>query len=347
MNAAGKAVVGLLVSVLLIWWTLSDVAIVEVWDAIRAGNLLLLFLAVTVATVGFFVRALRWKVLLQPLKAKTSLDARFGAVSIGFMANNLLPARLGEFARAYAFSRMETVTMSGAFGSLVVERFLDGLVLAAFFLLPIALPGFPVEAPLQGGTMGVIVRAIVVVIASLIVFLGVLVVWPEPVLRACEGVAGRLPARFARRSVDALEAFLESLQVLRSPRLLTLALLWTIAFWTWHGLSFYLGMLAFGIDAGFLAAIFTEAMVGFGVALPAAPGFFGTFHASARIALEGVYGVAPARALAFAYGYHLGGFFPITFIGLWYAHRIGLSFKEMGRSEERVEDAIEERGTGS
>ena len=98
-------------------------------------------------------------------------------------------------------------------------------------------------------------------------------------------------------------------------------------------------MMAFGIDTGFVSAWFTEAVVGFGVALPSAPGFFGTFHASASFALSTVYGVDSARALAFAFGYHFGGWIPITLIGPGYAWRLGLSLGEVGAAEERVEAA--------
>ena len=58
--------------------------------------------AILVGTAGFLIRAVRWRVLLYPLKADTKFGSRFASVSIGFAANNVLPARLGEFARAFA-----------------------------------------------------------------------------------------------------------------------------------------------------------------------------------------------------------------------------------------------------
>jgi uncharacterized membrane protein YbhN (UPF0104 family) len=126
-------------------------------------------------------------------------------------------------------------------------------------------------------------------------------VWPRAFVKGAERVARYLPRALARPLVDSLEAFLGSIAVLRSPRLLSLAFVWTLGFWLWHGLSFWLGMLAFGIDTGLVSAFFTEAVVGFGVAIPSAPGFFGTFHASAEFALSTVYGVDTANSLAFAF----------------------------------------------
>jgi 4-diphosphocytidyl-2C-methyl-D-erythritol kinase len=336
-----KGLIGLLVSVLLVWWTLRGVDFAEVWQVVREGSMALLAASIAVATTGFLIRAVRWEVLLRPVKRGTSLDHRFGAVSIGFMGNNLLPARMGEFVRAYAFSRMEGISVSAIFGSLVVERFLDGLVLFSFLIIPMMLPGFPGAEEIQGGAVSLVVRGILLAMIGLVIGLGALLLWPERVVRIFERLARFLPGGVGRTAVDALEAFLDALQILRHPRHLLEALAWSFGFWGFHAFSFWFAMAAFGIREGFGAAVFTEAVVGFGVALPSAPGFFGTFHAAANWALSSVYGADPARSLAFAYGFHLGGFVPITLIGLWYARRMGLSFSDMSRSEETVESAVE------
>lgn len=341
MRHAGKAVFGLAVTVLLLWWALRDVAFSEVWAQIRQGDPLLLLAAVAVATFGFLIRAMRWKVLLAPVRADTSLHSRFAAVSIGFMANNVLPARVGEFARAYAFGRLEPVSVSAAFGSLVVERFLDGVVLLLLLIIPPLTPGFPSTGALSEGLGALILRGGIVAVVGVMVALAVMAVWPRAFVRFAERAAGVLPRGVARPLVDALEALLDAIAVLRSPKLLALAFLWTVGFWLFHGLSFWLGMMAFGIDTGLVSAWFTEAVVGFAVAIPSAPGFIGTFHAGADFALSNVYGVDEARSLAFAFGYHFGGWIPITVIGFWFAWRLGLSLGDVGAAEEHVEQVIE------
>ncbi|MDH5758166.1 MAG: flippase-like domain-containing protein [Gemmatimonadota bacterium] len=337
----GKTVFGVAVTVLLLWWALHDVSLREVWELIGEGDPLLLLAAVTVATLGFLIRAMRWRILLAPVKPDTTFRSRFTAVSIGFMANNVLPARVGEFARALAFSRLEPVSASAAFGSLVVERVLDGLVLLLFLVLPVFSPGFPGAAVFSEGMGSLVLKGAVAALAVVGGCLAVMVVWPRAFVRFAVGVSRWLPRSLARPLVDSLESFLSSLQVLRSPRLLTLAVLWSLAFWSWHAVSFWLGMKAFGIDTGFVSAVFTEAVVGFGVAIPSAPGFVGTFHASASFALSDVYGVEAARSLAFAFGYHFGGWIPVTVIGLHYAWKMGLSLGDVGAAEEIVEEAIE------
>lgn len=339
----GKALVGAGVSLLLLWWALRGADFAEVWTRIEDANFWLLGAAVFVATSSFFIRAVRWKVELAPVKADTSLRARWSAACIGGMSNNVLPARLGEFARAYAFSRMETVSASAAFGSLVVERTLDSAVLLVFLILPLLGPGFPVAGVLSRGEGEFALRFAIGLVTVLVVGLVLMAVWPRGFVRVTSRVAGTvLPRSISRPLIDALEAFLDSMKLLRSPGKLALAFLWSVVLWAYNAFSFWLGMKAFGIHATVISACFTQAVVGFAVALPSGPGFVGTFQAASIFALSKGFGVPHSRSLAFAFGYYVASWIPIVVIGLWYAWKLGLSFGEMGRAEERVEGEIEE-----
>ena len=324
-----KSVLGIGVSAFFIWWVLRGEDPAEIIAQISQANPWYFLGSVFVGTAGYFVRALRWKVLLHPLKPDTAIRSRFAGISIGFAVNNIFPARLGEIARAFALTRVEPISMSGSLGSLVVERFLDAIVLATLFLVPMALPSFPGAEGLLAGAFGAVLRATFGLLAVFLAGLAALLIFPGAIVRISERWFERLPGVWGPRMVGALDSFLNALKVLRDPVLLVQAVVWSYAFWLWHGLSFWLGFKAFGIDVGFAAAVFTEAVVGFAVAIPAAPGFFGTFQLGADLALSGVYGVAEPSALAFAFGYHLGGFVPITIIGLYYAWSIGFSISDV------------------
>ncbi len=337
MKHWGKAVFGTAVTVFLLWIVLRDVAIGEVLSEIARGNFFLLGASVFVATAGFLIRALRWKILLTPVRSDTRFRSRFAGVSIGFMANNVLPARVGEFARAYALSRLEPVSATAAFGTLVVERFMDGVILLLFLVVPVLLPGFPASDALSQGSGRAMLQFAVGLVVGVLVVLVVMAALPRFFLAAAERVTSILPHKGRSAVMTALNALLGSIAIMRNPRLLAAGFAWSLFFWTWHGLSFWLGMLAFGIDTGFVSAIFTEAVVGFGVAVPSAPGFFGTFHFSANFALSTVYGVPEAESLAFAFAYHFGGWIPITLIGLWYAWTLGLSLGDVGHADEQFE----------
>jgi len=332
----GKVIFGVAVTVALLWWALSGVDISEMLASMQRADPWLLLAAAFVMTAGSLIRAMRWKVLLAVVKADTKFHSRFAAVSIHFMANNILPLRVGEFARAWVFSRLEPVSTSAAFGSLVVERFMDGVVLLTFLVIPVFSSGFPNEAAIFEGWGGLVLRAGVAVVLTVLTALVVMVAFPKRFVTVAEWAVPILPRAVGDRALDALKSFLRSLAVLRDPKLVMLGFVWTFAFWTWHSTAFWLGMKAFGIDPGFVAALFTTAFVGFGVALPSAPGFLGTFQVAAVFALSDIYGAGEASALAFGFGFFVVTWIPITSVGLWYVWKLGLSFAEIGTSQDRV-----------
>ena len=342
MKLDWKAVLGISVSLFFLWYVFRGEDLGAIMTDIRSADPWLLLAAVVIVTFTYPIRALRWKVLLEPVQPGTAFGPRFAAVNIGFMANNLLPARVGEFARAYALSRLTPATASGAFGTLVVERFLDAMTILLLTGLALMSPGFPRDAAGAGGTLGLALRLGAIGVGVLVAALLVLLIWPRPVVRIAERVAVHLPGNLGRIAVDALQAFLEGLGVLQSPRLLLQAAVWSLFLWLWNSFGFWVAFLAFDIDAGFIAAIFVQSAVALFVAIPSAPGFFGTWHLAARVALTDVYGVPVSQSLSYAVGFHLGGFFPVTFLGLFYAWRLGMSLKDVGGAETRVEEAVEE-----
>lgn len=339
MKRDWRVFLGFGITIGLLWLVLRDVSFQEVWAEVEGANFLLLGLAVLVGYVNYVFRSMRWGILLRPIYAGSSLRSRFAAMNIGFMATNLIPLRVGEFVRPYALSRMEPVSVSGAFASLVVERFLDSFTIASLLFLAIAAPGFPENPVVWGASLAVLMRGFLVVLGGLLVFMVLLLVFPGPVVQVAERFARFLPGRLSRLFVDVLEAFLEGLKVLQSPILLVQAVLWSFWIWLFQSLSFWLAFSAFGIHVSFDVALFVNGMVALAVAAPAAPGFLGTFQAGVTGGL-GVYKVSHPAAVAVSIGFHLGGFIPVTLMGLYYAWKLGFSIREVGVTEDRVETEV-------
>lgn len=337
-----KGVLGILLSIGLLWFAFRDVHLAEVWDRVRRADLLLLVLSGGLATVLFPMRAMRWRPLLRPANPRSRFRPRFAATCIGFMANNLLPARVGEFARAFALSRLEPVRVSASFGSLVVERMFDGLIVVLLLLGSLSWPGFPT---VSGRDFSGLALWVGVIFLGAFAVAVAMVARPEQSVRWFERTVARLLPRAIRRPVvDALEAFLDGIAAVRDWRLVLQVLAWTVAMWLVAALSVWVGMLAFDIRLPFVSAVFLQSIIALAVALPSAPGFFGVFEAAARVGLVDVWGVATGPAVAFAIGYHLAGFIPVTAIGLYYVWRLGLSWRDVERSEEAVETAVETSG---
>jgi uncharacterized membrane protein YbhN (UPF0104 family) len=125
--------------------------------------------------------------------------------------------------------------------------------------------------------------------------------------------------------------------VLRDLRLSAIVFAWALAQWLVNGVSFWIAFRAVGIDAPFSAALFLQSLLAAAVAAPSAPGFFGVFEASAKVALS-VYGIDDTLAVSYALGYHLLGWIPITVIGFWYLGKMGLHLKELGDGGRGTED---------
>jgi uncharacterized protein (TIRG00374 family) len=328
-----KAGLGILLGVGLFIFALRDVSFDEVLGQIRSADPLLFSLSLVAATATILVRAWRWRVLLEPIRPGTAFRSRFQSSMIGFMANNILPARVGEVARAYTLSRMEPVPAVASVGSLVVERLLDGATVISFFFLSMALPSFPGVG--DGSHFGkAAIGALVLLGGVSIVAIG-LVLRPAEVIALAEWLAAYLlPERMRRPVVDGLRAFVAGLGALRQPRLLVQAAFWSLGVWLVNTLAFWLGFRAFGIDVPFEAAMFLQSLIAIAVALPSAPGFFGLWEAAAKIGLVQVWGVEVGKALGFAVGFHIGSFIPVTLLGLYYAWRLGLSVGDVGRNDE-------------
>lgn len=335
--------IGLVLSVALLWWALRDVSAGEVLRHVGRADPWLLGASVIVATGTFVLRALRWRVLLLPVLDRSSFRSRFAAVSIGFGLNNLLPVRLGEFVRIYVFAREEPISLSATFASLVLERLFDGVIMLVFLLLGLWASG------ILGGQAPPMVRNAATV-ASVLVAVGLVVLWlvarhPERLADLVRKTLLRvLPGQAAHRAAGMLHSFLVGLGALRDTVVFARVLAWSAAVWLWNAVSFWLGLLAFDIRApGLEGALVLQSVIGFAVSIPSSPGFFGPFEAGARVALS-AFGVAPALIISFAVGYHVLTFLPITLIALWYAHRLGVSWAEVERSEEVVETQVEHEG---
>ena len=340
-----KGAVGIALSLAFLYWAFRDVHFREIARHVSEADPVLLGLSVIVATVLFPIRALRWKPLLEPAYPQTRFHPRFAATCIGFMANNLLPARIGEFVRAYALSRLEPIRMSASFGSLVVERMFDAVVVVTMLVVSMAWPGFPdlSGTDFQGIALG-LAAAVVVGFGILLM----MVVRPERSVRLFERTVLRLlPSRVRRLIVDALRAFIGGVAAVREPRLIVRILAWSALLWSTNALAFWLGFLAFDIHLPLVAGFFLQSVIALAVSLPSAPGFFGLFEAGARIGLVDVWGVDSSRALAYAVGFHIATFLPVTFIGLYYVWRLGISWGEVKASEEAVETDVESQEPGA
>ncbi len=331
MKLGWRAVLGIAVSVLLLAWTLRGVELAHVASVLGASNVGLFVLAALVATCIFPLRAIRWRYILWPVKERISFGPLWRATTIGMMVNNVIPARAGEIARAYAVSReVRDVRFPAAIASLAIDRVLDAILIIMLLIVAMLDPGFPRDTLIAGQPVRTYAYIATAVSVAALVMLFLLALFPQQFVRVFERVVSKVAPHFVERLSRLLHSFADGLAVLRRPTLLLHVLFWTTLHWLLSALAFWIGMKAVGINAPYTAALFVQSLIAIGVAAPAAPGFFGIFEFFGTEGLA-IYGVSRDLAVSWAIGFHLLSFIPITLIGAFYFARLGLSFREVGR----------------
>jgi glycosyltransferase 2 family protein len=330
MKIGWRGLLGVVISVALLWWTLRGESFPEIWQVLRASNIPLLILSAAVATLTFPIRALRWRYILEPTAGTLPFGPLWRSTAIGMMVNNVALGRAGELARAFVLSReVRTLPFTASLASLVVDRVFDAVVILLILLVVVSLPGFPAGAIIGGMP----VNRLLLLGAGLAVgaMLGLILIalFPDRMVRMWDSMLGSRAPRLKERGRGVLQAFGSGLSVLRDPRRSLVVFLIALAGWLVNGMSFWIAFRAVGIEGTVSSALFLQSILAMAVAIPSAPGFFGLFEAATKVAL-GVYGIDDTMAVSYALGYHLLSFIPITLIGFWYLGRMGLHLKELG-----------------
>lgn len=333
MRPGWRAALGAVLSVGLIYWTLHGISPGEVAHRLSQADPLYFAAATFCATAIFVLRARKWQTILEPVAGRLSLGPLWRATAVGMMVNNVVPARAGEIARAYALTKEAQVPFATSLASLAVDRLFDAIVLLLLAATALLDPALSTADKLAGRPLSSFATGAVVVVVVLVLALYALVFFPTQLLRLFELFARRVSPTVEDRGRKVLETFVQGLTVLRSPGRFAAVLGWTVAHWMLNAVGFWLAFRAVGITAPFSAGLFLQAFIALGTAVPALPGFFGVFE---YMSVEGlaVYGVSQQQAAAWAIGYHLFSFIPITLIGAYYFTRLGVKLRDLQTSSE-------------
>src|SRR5688572_16618995 len=252
MKIGWKGMLGVALSVALLWWTLRDISFAEVWQVLRQSNLLLFILSALVATLTFPLRAWRWRYILEPTAGTLPYGPLWRATAIGMMVNNVSPARAGELARAYVVAHeTKRVRFAAALASLVVDRVFDTVIVLLLLLIVASLPGFPPGAEAFGWPVDKLLLVTAAVALFALLVLVVIAMNPDRLVRLSEPVIGRLAPRLLEKGRAFLVSFGSGLGVLRDPRRCVIVFFWALVMWLVNGASFWIAFKAVGIQANY------------------------------------------------------------------------------------------------
>lgn len=306
-----------LVFVLLVVRQVSDLS--RSLTAAQQANYWYLVPALSVYFIGVWVRAIRWGFLLGPVK---SIAARrlFPVVVIGYMANDILPMRIGELVRAYVLGERENVSKSATFATIIVERIFDGVTMVLFIGVVLLLHLVPANPELEH-----IFRLTGGVFVGVLLLFFAVALSPGTVNRLLDVMLSGLTPALAERVAPSLRRFLTGLSVLQSPRAVAATLGLSIVAWLCEAGMYYLLAFGFtGIDLPYYAMVLTTAVANLGTLIPSAPSYIGTFEWFSVFVLR-LYRIDNALALSYTVVLHIALVVPITLWGLYYWWRFHLS----------------------
>ncbi|MCX6356579.1 MAG: flippase-like domain-containing protein [Candidatus Aureabacteria bacterium] len=306
-----KLIVSSLVSIAFIALILRNIDFASVAAEFSKVTRAYIWLGLLAYAVSFWFRSVRWKLLLLPERA-FRIGELFTGIVIGWMANNILPFRMGEVVRAYDFGRVHRFSKSLCFATIVVERLIDGLTLILFLAMILMFVSFkPIVNRIF--VLGIII------FFSLFIILFYLVAGKA--LGKKTGIF-KLVDNFGQRFLKAegqfvISSFLKGLEVLMHERLMLGVFALTALVWCAEAGMYWAFLMAFHLELPAYAPFFILCIVNLGLIVPSI-GYVGTFEWFCKVALLQLASPDPALVAGYSIALHAAQFIPVTLLGIFF-----------------------------
>lgn len=314
------------------WLGFRGLDLNELWSTIREIQAVWLLLAVPVYFVAVYILTWRWWYLLRSVR-DIHPNRLYPVVIVGYMANNLLPFRLGEVLRAYVLKRRDDVPIPPTLTTILVERIFDGLTMLTLIFVALLFVDFEEQT----------LRTVILVATPLFfVALGIFF-WlasnPDIARGLVQWLVNRfVPGGLRDKVIQLSDDFLSGLEGLRSRQALAGIIFNSVASWTIESSTYWIVMQAFDFDVSFSVLLL---VVGFGnlsTILPSTAGYIGTFHAVAILTLT-AFDVDRTDAGSYAIVMHATLWLPITLAGLFALINMGFNWQDINRAQDVVQQA--------
>jgi uncharacterized protein (TIRG00374 family) len=329
-----KLGIGLAISAFFLYLAFRQVDLQKLGEVLKNSNGFILIFAITVLFASHWFRAVRHRYLLAPIK-RIENSFLFSALMIGYMANNILPAHLGELLRAYVIGKKEGISGSSTLATIAVERIIDVLSLLIIMGLVFMAYPFPDIVKLSA----YLTFAFVVVIAG---FLAFVKIKPQKTLRIAEIITKPFPKKIGDKILKLLGSFREGVVALEDRQSYLIVFILSILIWIFYALVFAIGFYAFNfieiynipLGASFVVLVITT----IAILVPSSPGYVGTYHWLCMISLS-LFAVPESPALGYAIVIHAISMIPVALVGVAFSLKEGIKISKIGSQREM--DGIE------
>jgi len=276
--------------------------------------------------LGSYIRAWRWKYLLDPLKPNITVYSLFPSVMIGYMMNALIP-RGGEVARPVLTAQKEGISKASTFGTIVVERIIDMLAMFIvfgfclfFFREKISIAFQPYDIEMISLWSSLAILAFVLIVVLMIFNL-------EKTENVIEAITKRiLPIKFQSKIQKIFISLINGFLFVKHPKSYFIIFFTSALIWISYAVSTYLSFFAFGMDLGFLDANLILVIMSFAMTLPLPGNSAGSYYLFVKTALVGIYSINPETAIGYAIVCHLLGFLGIMLSGFYFSIKENYKF---------------------
>ncbi len=337
MKTFAKYAVSIILTVGFLYFAYKGTDFPRLLDILSHTNYLWVLAALPPLLVSHLFRTWRWEYLLRPVKKDLRFRNLWSALVVGYMLNNLLP-KVGELVRPLAINKLERVSRSAAFGTLIVERIFDVLS----FLVMVALLPLFYSGPLLQTFPWLREAGIWITIVTLS-GLGVCVFFMvnrETVVRFLEFFTRHLSEKRAKLIHRIAHSFLDGFLFLKDPGNYLIIGILSILVWGLYIFMTYLPFYAFGLtekyNLDFGSAFVLQTISSIGYMIPT-PGATGSYHYFTVETLTKLYHVDAELARSYAAVTHAVGFISITLIGLYYFWIDKLHLAEFKAKDEEPE----------
>jgi glycosyltransferase 2 family protein len=278
------------------------------------------------AVFGSYIRALRWKYLLNPLKENISVKNLFSTVMIGYMMNALIP-RAGEVSRPVLLAKKENISKASAFGTIVVERVFD--MLSMFIVFGFCLMYYRQRISDTFGAYNIEMISLYFSVAILLFVIVVIIMLFN--LKTTETIVEKitsklLPLKYQEKIHKIFISLINGFLFIKHPKYYFKIFLLTVALWVSYAFSTYVMFFAFDINLRFIDANLILVMMSFAQTLPLPGNSAGTFHLFTKMALVNIFGITAETAIGYATVSHLLGFIVLLIVGFYYSVKENFKF---------------------
>jgi hypothetical protein len=317
-------IAGFIISILLLYFSLKDIKFQEILQTLRNADYRLILVPLFFILISVVLCAFRWSRITG---SGVGFRDTFVALLIGLFVNNVLPARIGEVARAYVLSKKKDLSFTYAFSTVLVDRFFDltGLLLLTFLFFP------------RHSLPPAVSRAIYILVALLLLcIVCMLLLSRERFANIVAGWLGRVQRPLFSKLAQRVITVQENLKRINSPfNLMYLVLISSV---TWFSMStaLYFVTLILGVHVEFVVIPFVCALLNMGLTMPSSPGYVGVYQ-FLLIYLLSIFDVPKYEGFTISIIYHAAWYIPYSILGFVFLLKEHLKLREIRKLEGRSE----------